>query len=436
MIARYSTGQEVKYMIGILEKLNIVMMILMTAAYSYHAVYTVIGLLGHKQEDNSNASPMRYAALICARNEAAVIGELIHSLKQQDYPAKLLDIYVLADNCTDDTARQAKKAGALVYQRFNREKVGKGYALDELLGNIDRDGGLERYEGFFVFDADNIVDPGFVREMNRTHARGYQVITSYRNSKNFAGNWIAYGYAVWFLHEARFINFPRMRLGTSCAVSGTGFLVSTKVLRRCGGWPFHLLTEDIQFSVDCALKGEKIGYCDTAMLYDEQPEHFSQAWNQRLRWSKGFYQIDRQYLGALLKGALHSDHKMSCYDLMMTVAPAMLLSVAFVLLNVGALAACLFLPAAAVQLLLLRTLRYLLFTLLFAYAGLLLLGLLTVLKEWKRIQVPTVQKLIYLPLFPLFMATYIPIALVALFRRVEWTPIRHNSLKQLQRSVR
>ena len=202
---------------------------------------------------------------------------------------------------------------ALVYQRFNREKVGKGYALDELLGNIDRDGGLERYEGFFIFDADNIVDPGFVREMNRTHARGYQVITSYRNSKNFAGNWIAYGYAVWFLHEARFINFPRMRLGTSCAVSGTGFLVSTKVLRRCGGWPFHLLTEDIQFSVDCALKGEKIGYCDTAMLYDEQPEHFSQAWNQRLRWSKGFYQIDRQYLGALLNGALHSDHKMSCY---------------------------------------------------------------------------------------------------------------------------
>ena len=423
-------------MIDILEKLNIVMMILMTAAYSYHAVYTMIGLLEHKQEGGSDAAPMRYAALICARNEAAVIGELIHSLKQQDYPAKLLDVYVLADNCTDDTARQAKKAGALVYQRFNREKVGKGYALDELLGNIDRDGGLERYEGFFVFDADNIVDPGFVREMNRTHAKGYQVITSYRNSKNFAGNWIAYGYAVWFLHEARFINFPRMRLGTSCAVSGTGFLVSTKVLRRCGGWPFHLLTEDIQFSVDCALKGEKIGYCDTAMLYDEQPERFSQAWNQRLRWSKGFYQIDRQYLGALLKGALHSDHKMSCYDLMMTVAPAMLLSVAFVLLNVGVLAACLFLPAAAVQLLLLRTLRYLLATLLFAYVGMLLLGLLTVLKEWKRIQVPAVRKLIYLPLFPLFMATYIPIALVALFRKVEWTPIHHNSLKQLQRSVR
>ena len=420
-------------MLRFLTNLNIAIMLLMTAAYFYHVVYTVIGLVVRRRgKDFPQARQHRFAALICARNEAAVIGELLDSLKKQRYPSELLDLYVLADNCTDDTAARARQAGARVYERQNTRQVGKGYALDHLLKAIDRDCGLESYDGCFVFDADNIVDPSFVEEMNKVYARGYDVITSYRNSKNFAGNWITYGYSVWFLHEARFINFPRMFLGSGCAVSGTGFLVSSRVIRQNRGWPFHLLTEDIQFSVNCALSGVKIGYCDRAVLYDEQPETFRQSWNQRLRWSKGFYQIDLRYLKDLLKGALYSRQKMTCYDMLMTVAPGMLFTVLFVLLNVGMLSACFTLPVVLARLLLYRTVRYLLFTVLWAYLGLLLLGFLTVLSEWKRIHATPLQKLKYLPLFPLFMATYIPIALAALFTKVEWKPIRHSSLSQLR----
>ncbi len=66
---------------------------------------------------------------------------------------------------------------------------------------------------------------------------------------------------------------------------GTGFLISADVIRENGGWPYHLLTEDIEFSVSCALKGRRIGYCDKAVIYDEQPTVFRQSWDQRLRWS-------------------------------------------------------------------------------------------------------------------------------------------------------
>lgn len=416
-------------MLNSLAKLNLIVVLVMSLIYFYQVVYTVIGTAYRKKIPYLPGSePHRFAALICARNESSVIGELIESLKKQNYPENMLDIYVLADNCTDDTAKKAAEAGANVYERFNTEQVGKGYALDYLLKKIDLKCTLEYYSGYFVFDADNIIDENFVAEMNKAYAKGSEVITSYRNSKNFAYNWITYGYSLWFLHEARFKNFPRALLGNSCLVSGTGFMVSSKIIRENGGWPFHLMTEDIQFSVNCAVKGVKIGYCDSAILYDEQPTTFKQSWSQRMRWAKGFYQVDAKYLPSLFKGIFTSKGKrMTLYDITMTVAPAMLFSIVFTLFNVSVAGMVFTAPKIIARIILRRTYRFLFYTLFSAYIGLLAMGILTVFTEWKRIHATAFQKLVYLPLFPLFIATYIPIAVAALVMRVEWTPIRHFS---------
>lgn len=114
--------------------------------------------------------------------------------------------------------------------------------------------------------------------MNETFSDGYRIITSYRNSKNYGDNWISAGYALWFLREAKYLNNARYLLGTSCAVSGTGFMFSREILKSCGGWPFHLLVEDIEFTIHNIVSGEKVGYCPRAVLYDEQPTKFSQSW--------------------------------------------------------------------------------------------------------------------------------------------------------------
>ena len=111
-----------------------------------------------------------------------------------------------------------------------------------------------------------LLAPDYVSEMNRVFDSGYRVVTSYRNSKNFDSNWISAGSALWFLREAKFLNHSRMILGTNCAVSGTGFLVSSDVIHERGGWKYHLLTEDIQFSIDCAIEHERVGYCPTGVL--------------------------------------------------------------------------------------------------------------------------------------------------------------------------
>ena len=424
-------------MLDFIELVNTILAVVLTAAYAYQLVFLVYGIAAHRRNHNRTLAKTlnRYGVIICARNESAVIGDLIASLKQQKYPQELLDVYVVADNCTDNTASICRNAGAIVYERFNKVQVGKGYAMDYFFRRLMRQGTLQQYAGFFVFDADNLVDPNFVSEMNATFTSGdYAAITSYRNSKNFASNWISAGYALWFLRESRFLNFPRQLLGTNCAISGTGFLLNTNVILEHGGWPFHLLTEDIEFSVNCAIQGQRIGYCDHAVIYDEQPTRFSQSWTQRLRWSKGFYQVDAKYALSLTKRCFAGKRRFSCYDMLMTVAPGMLLTLAALLLNAGIAVSCLTLPAYQTRLLLQETVNFVCSAIFNFYLVLFLYGAATTACEWKKIYAPTHKKILSVFTFPLFMFTYVPIALSALVRKVEWKPIHHGcatALKEL-----
>ena len=423
------------YLLELVEGFNLLLAALFTILYFYQLVYLVLGLVRRRRHDPAKVAIHPYAAVICARNEEGVIGDLVRSLRRQNYPSGYLDIYVVADNCTDRTAQRARQAGAYVYERFNQYQKGKGYAMDYFFHTLEREG-RDKYDGYLIFDADNLVDPNCTAEMNKVFDTGkYDAITCYRNSKNFGDNWISAGYAIWFLREARFLNRPRMALGTNCHVSGTGFLVSADVIRRNGGWPFHLLTEDIQFSVDCAIQGRRIGYCEKAVIYDEQPTTFRQSWDQRMRWSKGFYQVDRNYCSGLLGGLLRGSgrQRWSCYDMFMTVAPGMLLTLALIAFNLVVCLSCWNAPDYIAYRILETSTGFIFTAVSRFYLGLLLFGVLTVICEWRKIAMPVYKKLLYTLLFPLFMFTYIPISLAALVKKVEWTPIYHSGSQSASR---
>ena len=410
---------------------NFLLALTISAAYFYQLVYLMYGIISLKKPWIFIArQEHRYAVMISARNEEEVIGELIASLKAQNYPKDKLDIYVVADNCTDRTADAAREAGAIVYERFDQVHKGKGFALGYLLHELRADVGESGYDGFFVFDADNIVDENFVAEMNKVFDTGdYAALTSYRNSKNFADNWISAGYGLWFMRETRFLNFPRMLLGTNCAISGTGFLISAGVVKENGGWPYHLLTEDIEFSANCALKGQRIGYCETAILYDEQPTTFRQSWDQRLRWSKGFYQVDFKYGLDLVKGCFtNRANKFSCYDMLMTVAPGMLLTLMMIAMNLILLVTAFTEPDYIARRVFHEDTGALLSAGVMFYISLFTFGLATTITEWRKIRAAAWQKILYTFTFPLFQFTYVPIALVALVTKVEWRPIKHTAM--------
>ena len=416
--------------------INSILYIALTVLYFYQFIYIVIALIGDKKKklDTYEAKKLhKFAFIIAARNEQAVIGNLINSIKQQNYPAELIDVIVVADNCTDDTAQIAREHGAICYERFNNMLVGKGYALDYCFNKIvEQFGDYTAYDGYFIFDADNVIDKNYVKEMNKVFDRGYNVITSYRKSKNYDTNWITSGYSLWFIREAKYLNNPRMMLKTSCAVSGTGFLVNSSIIKKNNGWKFNLLTEDIQFSVVNILEGEKIGYCESAMFYDEQPTTFKQSWNQRMRWSKGFYQVMFRY-GRELIAMMFKKREMfvSCYDMFMTLAPATLLSIGCILLNL------IFLAYGATDVHMLRrilpgTLGSIAFAGVNFYLLMFSIGFITLVTEWNKILAPANKKIKSLFTFPLFMITYVPISLVALVKKVEWKPIAHSISKSVE----
>ena len=403
---------------------NNLLAIAFTICYAYQFFYLLVPFF-KKRRQQKTASYHNYAVLISARNEEAVIGQLIESIKKQDYPAEKIQVFVVADNCSDNTAEAAREAGAVVWERFSRRQVGKGFALDFLLGKIRASYPEEFFDGFFVFDADNLLDEHYITEMNKTFSEGHRIITSYRNSKNYGSNWISAGYSLWFIRESKFLNESRMLLGTSCAVSGTGFLVHRDVIEKNDGWKFFLLTEDIEFSVHSVLEGERIAYCASAVLYDEQPVKFSQSWSQRLRWAKGFLQVFGKY-GARLIKSIFSRRCFACFDMAMTIMPVILLTMITIFINVSAAAVGLYLDKDIDILLvsLWETVRN-------AYLVLFGLGVVTVITEWRRIHSPTREKIKYLFTFPIFLLTYIPISSVALFKNVEWKPIQHTEVKTL-----
>lgn len=406
--------------------INFIITAIFALCYTYQFIYVPVSLyMQRRDRKNKKASDehlenhlKHYAVLISARNEEHVIGQLIDSINNQTYKGDVTT-FVMADNCTDDTYGEAIRRGAVAYTRRSTTQIGKGYAVEALIQNIQRDY-PEGFDGFFVFDADNILAPDYIEEMHKCHLEGNEAITSYRNTKNYGDNWISSGYGLWFLRETMYLNYARYKLGASAAISGTGFFFSNNVLKDIGGWPFHLLTEDIEFTINRVCRGRKIAFCRTAVFYDEQPTSLRQSITQRMRWARGYIQVFRHYGKNLAYEIFRGNF--SAFDMAMNIMPAFLLTALSITCNLayGIIGA---ITGGDVTIAL-----YSMFETVFnACALLFVLGTITLITEWKNIHASAPRKIFSAFTFPLFMLTYIPIAFTAMFVNPGWKPIRHKA---------
>lgn len=418
----------------ILKQVNYIVTITFFICYFYQFLYIPLVLFFRKRHEKKIKAARGeitlhdFAILICARNEEVVIGDLIESLHNQSYPQDRLSIFVIADNCTDETARIAGEHGARVYVRQNDKLIGKGYALNELFGHLRVDYPADRFDGYFVFDADNVLAKDYIERMNESFCDGNDVITSYRNTKNYGSNWVSSGYGMWFLRESRYLNNARKIIGSSSNISGTGFLVARSVIEENGGWPFHLLTEDIEFSIDRIVKGKKVAICLDAEVFDEQPTSFRQSWRQRKRWSRGYLQVLRKYFFKLIKGIFHGSF--SCFDVLMNIAPAYLLTIISVVCNVAMSVICLVTMDMNQPMEVLQAVGSTIQLLFSFYWVAFICAIVTLITEWKHIRASAPRKIWSVFTFPLFMLTFVPISIAALFTKTTWKPIQHTQSLQ------
>ena len=262
---------------------------ILTILTAYQIVLGAIGLFKCKKFAPAKKHH-RYGVCVAARNEEKVIENFLQSVAQSDYPLENLTVFIAAHNCTDKTAEIAanfKQNGLkiVVYEHQNNNERTKGFALKFLFERIKEDYDENEFDGFFIFDADNVVAGDYFSRMNDAFDAGHKIVTSFRHSKNFFQNYISHGYGVHWLRTCLLENRMKSLLGLSCRVQGTGFLFHKELVKN--GWNYTSLTEDRSFGSDAVVQNYHITYCESAVFYDEQPYGLKIALRQRTRWAKG-----------------------------------------------------------------------------------------------------------------------------------------------------
>ena len=393
---------------------------IVTIYWVYQFVISICSFVKVKDKPLIVDKQHRFMAIIPAHNEEKVVGNLVESLKNLDYPKDLYDIYVIADNCTDNTAKAAKEAGAIVYERFDDKRKTKGYALQWFFKKkIEEDA---PYDAFCIFDADNIVDKNFLKVMNKKLCQGEEVVQGYKDIKNPSDSWVSAGYAIFYWTMHRFYHLARYNIGLSPLMNGTGFMVKFDIIKP-NGWDTKTLTEDIEFSLKQIIKGEKLGWAKDAIVYDEQPIGFKQSWTQRERWTVGHMQCLKEYTKPLASAVVKNKTVMNFDGLLylLGTTPMLILTILLVVLNIVLFAT----GGMETNVFIVQILKYIIPTVVM----LPLMGLIVMYLEKKPIK-PMIKGLF---LYPVFMGSWLLINIKCIFKRdTEWKKIEHNNTKKIE----
>ena len=278
-----------------------VLEILITIISNYYLILSLFGIMKFSKKNKITDPTIRFAAVVAAHNEEQVISGIIESLKNVNYPSNLLDIFIIADNCSDNTASISRKMGVNVFERKDTSIKGKGYALKWMFEKIYK---MEKqYDSIAVFDADNLVSENFFIEMNDRFLQGAKVVQGYVDSKNPEDTWVTGAYSIAFWAANRFFQLARQNIKLSCQLNGTGFCVETQLLKDLG-WEADSLTEDLEFSCKMVLNGYRVDWCYEAVVYDEKPLKLMDSLRQRKRWMQGFADMFGKYFFKLLKKSI------------------------------------------------------------------------------------------------------------------------------------
>lgn len=386
-----------------------------TLYFFYYAFFAILSLK-RSPKGQRHAPKTRFALVVAARNEESVIGQLVESLRQQDYPRELYEVIVAPNNCTDGTREAAQRAGARIFDCRLPVKS-KGEVLTQVFDELLLE---QSCDAVCVFDADNLVDPGFLRAMNDACCSGAKAAQGYRDSKNPYDTAISGCYSIYYWMINRMYNHTRRAAGLSAMINGSGFMVSLDLIRQMGGWHTETMTEDIEFTTQCILRGERVEWVPGAVIYDEQPLTFAQSWKQRKRWSTGILQGFSVYFKKLTHG-FFLERRIACFDQMMFfLAPFMQLAYLLSLL----LGLALDILYAQHRFFPYTELYYQMFISLntsFAVSCALSVFVILIERKWS----PRMLRGIFTYWF--FLASWVPINLVCMVRKcTTWEEIRHT----------
>lgn len=386
----------------------------------YGAYYVIMGVLGlilekkNKKKLKKIDKNNHFAIIVPARNEEAVVGNLVDSLNNLNYNKKDYDVYVVVNNTTDNTKNVAEAHGAFAIDCTNPVKT----KADVLCFAFDYLKNKKKIDAYIIFDADNVVHPDYLIHMNDALNNGYRIASGFRDAKNPSDSWISASYTIFYYIQNLFFCRSRMGFGGNATITGTGFMIKKDIIDD-DGFNTYTLTEDMEFTGQCALKGEKIYYAEKAITYDEYPVKFGTSWKQRKRWSVGNLQCMRIYVIDLVKNFMKKGN-IPMLDMAFNFCGIMAQVVIY--LNLGMFRIANFIEGN-------HFIEQDYFSWIFGILIQIILPVITII--WLKKDLKPLWKGILL--FPLFIFSWLPINIICLFKKdIKWEEIKHDRSIKLE----
>lgn len=290
-------------MSGLFTTVVLVLEALLLLPIAYLLFLTLAGLFYRARTVRGITPSTRFAVLVPAHNEEKKAPLLMKSIEAAGYPVELSDVYVVADNCTDETVKSLEQYRCQVFSRNNDSLIGKGHALKWLLDRIRATG--KQYDAFVFLDSDCEVSANFFAVLDDRFQRGELAVQTYYTTANPKESWVSSlrHMALVLLHHGR--PSGREVLGLSCGIFGTGMAFHNSVVDRFG-WETHGLAEDVEYFMLLTENGIRVSFAREAEVLSDMPPTLRAARSQNERWERGRLEVARKYVPKFFFGGIAS----------------------------------------------------------------------------------------------------------------------------------
>lgn len=274
----------------VIDIINNIFLVLCGIAFAVQIIYVLFFWIKPRKYPKAQKQH-RFGIIIPARNEEEVIGDTVRTLLKQNYPAELFDIFVVAHNCTDNTAKRAREAGAIVFEHNDDDPKHKrvSYALQHGFRKIIEE--YDNYDAFIHFDADNLMNDDYIARMNDALDSGVKIARCYENSKNLDQNMWTGVSGLYYIRDSRIACHVRSGLHTDQMLTGAGMMVSAEIIKRHDGWKCMGVSDDAEFTLQAMLEGERTYYVPEATVYEDQPSTLKDTVNRNKRMGNGLFKL-------------------------------------------------------------------------------------------------------------------------------------------------
>ena len=357
----------------------------------------------------------RYCILIPARYESKVINNLLLSITKQTTKTNPKDIYIIVESIKDKTVDIAKQYNMNIILRENLSLKRKGYALNDAVTYILKK--QIHYDAYFIFDADNILDKDFIKNMEKSINEGYDIGIGYRNTKN-SNTLVSASSALTFSMINTMLNERKNKYHNNLTISGTGYYIKGSIIEEWNSFPFHSLTEDYELTLYAILHNLTTTYNKKAIFYDEQPDNFNVSLKQRTRWVKGYFEVRKKYINKISKSETKNDPNFaSKVNAFLGVTPYIYIIIGLLIILVNIL----------ITKGITTFLCYLTIFLLLIYTVLSIFTIIMLKKEKNSLNISKSMKIKVIFYNPIFMFSYIICLLRTIFiKDIKWDKIDHD----------